>query len=289
MVILMATLFWALWDEDFGQRPWKSFQHEWKSRYSTFLKRARTQSSDSQKEVEATAEYQALKQAYESTSQKAAPRIKEINEKLRDLSSKILAVQNVFTDRRAYVNALTYSIETETSKSSKESKQKDLDEYKKKVTSVEDPDGSKKPYNFTQLEETYNELKNERTQLSAELGELIKPVNEKKNLLDAYVSDHMVSLTPSQLSGLQVKTEAWTPNSLQINVPHANIVEGQEARRERTCLRQPSGNRSFEDSRSGQVRLLTLSPGQRTRDHKRREGPRHIRTLVVAAVLPRKF
>ena len=26
MVILMATLFWALWDEAFGQRPWKAFQ-----------------------------------------------------------------------------------------------------------------------------------------------------------------------------------------------------------------------------------------------------------------------
>ena len=25
MVILMATLFWALWDEGYGQRPWKAF------------------------------------------------------------------------------------------------------------------------------------------------------------------------------------------------------------------------------------------------------------------------
>src|SRR3984893_2708129 len=187
MVILMATLFWALWDEDFGQRPWKDFQHEWKSRYSTFLKSSRTQSSDSQKAVEAGADYQALKQAYESASQNAAPRIKEINERLRDLSAKILAVQNVFTDRRAYVNALTYSIETETSKSSKASKQKDLEEQEEKVTSVEFPDGSKKSYNFTQLEEAYNELKNERTQLSAELAELIKPVNAQTNLLDAYI------------------------------------------------------------------------------------------------------
>ena len=30
MVVLMATLFWALWDENFGQRPWKTFQQEWK-------------------------------------------------------------------------------------------------------------------------------------------------------------------------------------------------------------------------------------------------------------------
>ena len=225
MVILMATLFWALWDEDFGQRPWKSFQHEWKSRYSTFLKSARTQSADSQKEVETSPDYQALKQSYESASQAAAPRIKEINEKLHELSAQILAVQNVFTDRRAYVNALTYNIETETSKSSKESKQKDLDEYKKKVTSVEYPDGSKKPYNFTQLEEAYNDLKNERTALSAELGELIKPVNEKKELLDSYLTDHMVTLTATQMTGLQDKTAAWVPKIMQINVPDANIVD----------------------------------------------------------------
>ena len=225
MVLLMATLFWALWDEDFGQRPWKTYQGEWKTRYSTFLKNARTQSGDSEKEVESSADYQALKQAYESASQSAAPRIKEINEKLRDLSAKILAVQNVFTDRRAYVNAMTYSIETETSKSSKASKQKDLDDYKKKVTTVEYPDGSKKSYNFTQLEEAYNELKNERTALSAELADLIKPVNEQKNLLDAYISDHMVTLTPTQMTGLQDKTEAWVPKILQINVPDANIVD----------------------------------------------------------------
>src|SRR5712671_861731 len=225
MVILMATLFWALWDEDFGQRPWKTFQHEWKDRYSTFLKTARSQSRDSQKEVEGNADYQKPKQDYESASQNAAPSIKEINEKLRELSAKILAVQNVFTDRRAYVNALTYSIETETSASSKQGKQKDLEQYKKEKTTVEFPDGKKQDFDYEHLDESYNDLKNERTQLSAELGELIKPVNERKENLDAYVSEHMVSLTPTQMAGLQDKTEAWTPKILQINVPEANIVD----------------------------------------------------------------
>src|SRR6266403_320676 len=225
MVILMATLFWALWDEDFGQRPWKTFQHEWKDRYSTFLKTARSQSRDSQKEVEGNADYQKLKQDYESASQNSAPRIKEINEKLRELSAKILAVQNVFTDRRAYVNALTYSIGTETSASSKQGKQKDLELYKKEKTTVEFPDGKKQDFDYEHLEESYNDLKNERTQLSAELGELIKPVNERKEELDAYVFEHMVSLTPTQMAGLQDKTEAWTPKIVQINVPEANIVD----------------------------------------------------------------
>jgi cytochrome c551/c552 len=225
VILLMATLFWALWDEDFGQRPWKNFQQEWKNRYSTFLKTARSQSNASQKDVEAASEYKAVKLSYEQANQSAAPRAKEINEKLRDLSGKILAVQNVFTDRRAYVNASTYDIETETSSSAKQRKQRNLDAYKQEVTTVEYPDGSKQKYNFPQLEETYNELRNERTTLSAELGEIIKPVNEQKEKLDAYVSEHMVNLTASQLTGLQDKTEAWDPKIVQINVPEANIVD----------------------------------------------------------------
>ena len=63
MVLLMATLFWALWDEDFGQRPWKKFQQEWKGRYSAFLNSARSKSNNSEKEVEGSSDYQQLKQA----------------------------------------------------------------------------------------------------------------------------------------------------------------------------------------------------------------------------------
>ena len=225
MLLLTATLFWALWDEDIGQRPWKAFQNEWKTRYSVFLKNAHSQSNTSEKEVVSNPEYLALKQAYASAAQEAAPRIKEINEKLRDLGAQILAVQNTFTDRRAYVSASTYAIETETSASSKRSKQSDLAKYEQEVTTVNYPDGSKKTYDYPHLEETYNELRNERTALSAELGELIKPVNEQKAKVDAYVSDHMVSLTPAQITGLLDKTEAMSPKILQINVPEANIVD----------------------------------------------------------------
>jgi cytochrome c551/c552 len=225
MLVLMATLFWALWDEDFGQRPWKAFQHQWKDRYSAFLKTARSQSATSEKDVESGADYQSLKQAYDQASQTAAPRVKEINEKLRDVGAKILAVQNVFTDRRAYVNALTYEIETDTSAASKQSKQKDLTNYKQRIATVEMPDGNTQRYNFDELEETYNSLKDERTKLSAELGELIKPANEQKAKLDAYISEHMVNLTPTQITGLVDKTEAWDPKIVQINVAEANIVD----------------------------------------------------------------
>ena len=50
-VVLMATLFWALWDENFGQRPWKAFQKEWKTRYSAFLGGANSTSSQASSKV----------------------------------------------------------------------------------------------------------------------------------------------------------------------------------------------------------------------------------------------
>ncbi len=225
MVVLMVSLFWALWDEDFGQRPWKAYQHEWKDRYAAFLKTARSTSAQSEKDVEGNSEYLKLKQDYEQANQQAAPQLKEINEKLHELSAKILAVQNVFTDRRAYVNALTYDIETTSSTSSKQSKLKDLENYEKRTAAVEYPDGSRKSYTYPQLEETYNDLKAERTKLNADLGDLLKPINEKKEKLDAYISEHMVDLTPAQIRGLQDKTEAWDPKIQQINVAEANIVD----------------------------------------------------------------
>ncbi|HXT27169.1 MAG TPA: hypothetical protein VN749_20305 [Candidatus Eisenbacteria bacterium] len=224
-VLLIGTLFWALWDEDFGQRPWKSFQHEWKDRYVAFLISARSKSSASQSDVENNLQYQTLKTGYESAMRETSSRIREINEKLRDLSAKILAVQNVFTDRRAYVTALTYSIETESSAPSRQGKQKALSQYKQEITSVTFPDGSKQNYTYDQLEETYNDLKNERTKLSAELGEVLKPLNEQKEKLDAFLSEHMVGLTPEQTRALQNKTEAWDSKIVQINVAEANIVD----------------------------------------------------------------
>lgn len=224
-VILIATLFWALWDESFGQRPWKSYQSEWKDRYTSFLRTAKSKSSTSVKDVEGSPEYKALEQDYKQVYEESKPRVEQLQGQISDLSAKILAVQNVFTDRRAYVNALTYEIETDESPSGKQSKRKDLEKYKQKPATVEYPDGHKETYNFTQLEEKYNELKDERGKLSAELGDTLKPVTAAKTKMDEYVSDHMVDLTPTQITGLQRKTEDWDPTIVQINVADANIVD----------------------------------------------------------------
>ncbi len=225
MAILMGTLFWALWDEDVGQRPWKAYQNAWKTRYISLLNKETPVSTSSQKAVENSPDYQALKENYNQLRQQTKPQVDKINAELTDANGRLLAVRSVFTDRRAYANALNYDIETEKSASGKKSYQRELDEYKKKLATVEFPDGSRKNYNFQQLEAAFNEVNAEKNQLSLQLGEVLKPVAAANTKMLAYVSDHMVDLSPSQIEGLKKKTDDWDPHIVQTNVAEANIVD----------------------------------------------------------------
>ena len=225
MVILMATLFWAMWDEAWGQRPWKAFQEQWKDRYSAFLNTARSKSLTSEKSVEQNPDFAALKQAYEQADQDTRAKAAEIRAQLDDANARLLAVQSVFTDRRAYVNALTYELETSNSPSAKASKQKEIDEYKEKKATVEYPDGKRVAYNFEDLEKTYNGIRDEKTKISLQLGAVLKPKTEAQAKLDEYIADHMVDLTPQQIDGLKKKVADWDPKIVQINVAEANIVD----------------------------------------------------------------
>ena len=224
-VILIITLFWALWDEAWGQRPWKAFQEQFKQRYTAFLNTARTKSQDSEKDVEKDPEYTELSAAVKRASEDSSTVAKQAREKLDDANARLLAVQSVFTDRRAYVNALTYELETSESASSKASKQNEINKYKAEKATVEFPDGARKQFNFEELEKTYNEIRDERTKLSLELGDAIKPVTDARAKLDEYVTDHMVDLTPAQIDGLKKKISDWDPTIVQINVAEANIVD----------------------------------------------------------------
>src|SRR5579863_6881809 len=225
MVILIGTLFWALYDEAWGQRPWKAFQDQWKDRYSAFLNTAKSTSAKSEQSVEQDPQYAALKQDYDKAYQASKAQGEEARKKLDDASARLLAVQSVFTDRRAYVNALTYEWETSTSSSAKASKQKDIDAYKAEQATVEFPDGTRQQFTFPQLEEKYNEIRDERTKLSLDLGTVLKPVTSAKAKMDDYIADHMVDLTPAQIEGLKKKTSDWDPKIVQINVAEANIVD----------------------------------------------------------------
>ena len=90
---------------------------------------------------------------------------------------------------------------------------KDLEDYKKKRWTVEFPDGHKEKYDFRELEEKYNDLKDQRTKLNAKLGEVIKPVTAAGTAMTTYVADHMVDLTPAQIEVWRGRQKSGTRRS----------------------------------------------------------------------------
>ncbi|HEV2022088.1 MAG TPA: c-type cytochrome [Terriglobales bacterium] len=226
VVLLIGSLFWALEDEFWGQRPWKAYQAEFQARYLSFLKSDYAKSKQSEEDLKSNPDYQRLKQTWEEASQAATPRMKELNDQIHEASRKLGVVQAVFTDARARVGADTYQLETTVDTASRDRKLRELGEYrKKKQFSVDLPEYKGRQLNFDELEAAYSDLKDEKGRLGGELGELLKPVSEARAKLDAFISDQIATLTPEQIAGLEKKMREWDPQIRQINVNAANIVD----------------------------------------------------------------
>jgi len=226
-VALLASLFWALWDETYGQRPWKRYQTEFKSRYGAFLTTdLKPKSAESEKEIKNGDEYKKLDGALKKLAEEVAPREKELNDKLKAVNAKTAAVQAKYTDARAYVGAKTYDAETTSSAASRARKLRDLEEYKKKPRyDVEIPGEGRRRLSFDELEQLYLRLRDEKAALTVQLGDIDKPVKDARDKRDTYLTDHLTSLTEDQIRGLQKKYVEWEPEIVQTNVAEANIVD----------------------------------------------------------------
>ena len=161
MVILMATLFWALWDEAFGQRPWKAFQNEWKTRYTAFLNNATSKSAASEKDVEKSPEYQQLKRPTKKASDDSAKPTPRRARRSRSttLSAQIAGgAERLHRPARLRQRARPTRSRPRPAPPARRASRRTSTTYKSELATVEFPDGSRKKYNFPQLEETYNEL-----------------------------------------------------------------------------------------------------------------------------------
>ncbi|HEX2268247.1 MAG TPA: hypothetical protein VHH35_01860, partial [Pyrinomonadaceae bacterium] len=56
-LLMTISIAWALYDEAFGQRPWKSMQREFVSRYTRFLDSVKAKAGRSEAEIKESPEY----------------------------------------------------------------------------------------------------------------------------------------------------------------------------------------------------------------------------------------
>ncbi len=231
-LLLTLSLAWALWDEAFGQRPWKGMQQEFVSRYTRYLKSIKPLAGKTEAEVKESPEYQALNEEAQAALERVKPETAEIDQKVTRIQKQLDKVTEPFQNQRGHLTVIAYNIETAHG-SAKDKYRREAEETRKETVEVELPpaDGSGKStiqeMNYEQLEKLYNDLRDEKAQLLGRKAELLKEPAELSKKRDDYLKNHVIGLGPTQIDGLVRKMENFDYSILphQISVNSASIVD----------------------------------------------------------------
>ncbi len=229
-LLLVATLAWALYDEFFGLRPWKGYEREFARRYSIVLARRKAAQEKVEKEIQASAEYLAIKQKVDELSSSIQSQQQKINDQAALVQKRLDAITNVFTDARANAMAQIYNVEHASSTKGKDRLGRRLATFEQgpfyvAAPSLEDGHVKREKFTYQQLEEAFKNLQARKAQLGVEQAELLRPLSALTSKLNAYTQDHLNGLSSEQLDGLLRKTQDPDIEIRQINKPDAGIVD----------------------------------------------------------------
>ena len=231
-VLLIISAGWALYDEGFGQRPWRGMQQQFVKRYTAYLKSIRKDAGKSEAEVKETPEYQQLDEQAKASLEKVKADIAEKDKRVAQVQAKLDSVTEPFQNQRGRIVVITYKLETAPSDFWRKRYRSQLDEKKKEVVTVDLPPEGGKPVrqkmNFAQLEQTFNELRDEKAKILGEKAELLKEPSELARKRDEYLKNHVSLLPQKSIEDLIRKNDNafdYTILGHQINVNEFGIVD----------------------------------------------------------------
>jgi len=228
--ILVVVMAWALWDEVYGIRPWKSYQARFIKAYSKFLKGTEGGEEALEAQIKNSPDYKRLTTQMEAAAKAVADKVAQIDHRVnQELIPRTLALNEPFQEVRSHIGALTYEIETSTSESHKNSLRQDIEEIKKEVKTVKLPlangDIEKKDMNFAQMGSELQSMKDEKARLLQQRVELMKTATDLSTQRDKYLSDRIPDASEATIAGILRKLETFNISIKQIHVKDVDLVD----------------------------------------------------------------
>src|SRR5687768_16090286 len=230
-LLLAISIAWSLYDEAFGQRPWKGMQREFVTRYTRYLDSIKANAGKSETEIKESPEYQQLDAEYKAAEEQVLPETKQIDAEVAQVQRKLDAITDPFQNQRGHLTVINYYVETSEG-SAKERYRNQAKEKRQELVEVELPgDNGQSPttqeLNYTQLEQLYDQLRDQKAQGLARKAELLKPASELRKKRDDYLKNQLIGLGPTQIDGLKTKMANYDYSILghQISVGAYNIVD----------------------------------------------------------------
>ena len=233
VVLLMLCTGWALFDEGFGQRPWRPMQQEFVRRYTAYLKSIRKGAGASEQEIKETPEYQQLANDAQASLDKVKDQVSDIDKQVTAIQAKLDAVTDPFQNQRGRLVVLTFKLETARPGSfwaqRYESQRKDkLNEPV--VFEMPDDNGkmTSKRMKYDELEKTFNDLRDDKAKVLGQKADLLKEPTELAKRRDEYLKNHVSVLPQKNIDDLIRKNQSsfdYTILGHQINVNEFSIVD----------------------------------------------------------------
>jgi cytochrome c2 len=230
-LLLTISIAWALYDEAFGQRPWKGMQREFVSRYTRYLDSIKANAGKSEKEIRESPEYQQLDAEYTAAMEQVAPETKQIDVEVARVQKKLDAVTEPFQNQRGRLTVINYNVETANG-SAKDRYRRQAEAKKQELIEVEVPsDDGNSPtvqhLNYPELEKLYDKLREQKSAGLAKKAELLKAPSELRKKRDDYLKNQLIGLGPAAIDGLKAKMAKYDYSILghQISVNAYNIVD----------------------------------------------------------------
>ncbi len=229
-LLLTLSIAWALWDEAFGQRPWKGMQREFVARYTRYLDSIKANAGKSEAEIKESAEYQQLDAAATSAREAIQPEFVELDTNVKRIQKKLDAITDPFQNQRGRLTVINYNVETAEG-AAKERYRREAEEKRKEIVEVELPTDNgtteTKQFNYAQLEQFYDSLRDEKARFLGKQAELLKTPSELAKKRDDYLKNQLIGLGPAAIEGIKNKISNYDYSILghQISVGAYEIVD----------------------------------------------------------------
>ena len=232
MLLLLASLVWAIYDEVEIMRPYKEYQARFSAYYTGFLMELQPQQAAREDEIRQSPEYQELDGELSTAEQAVRARIAEIDREVgRGVVPRMTAARGAFQILRSEIDAQRYLIEVSHDEGEKESLREDIEEIRSRVVEVELPlaDGSGETeeleWQYEQLEAEFLGMQERRTALQAERLEALAEANRLRAERDALMSDRLVGLGATQIDGLIANMRNFDVGIKQIHLLDIDLVD----------------------------------------------------------------
>ena len=232
MLLLMASLVWAVYDEVEVMRPYKEYQARFQGYYTGFLMNLRPEQAAKEEAIRNSEEYQELNADLSAAEGLVMDRIAQIDkESGQGVIPRMTAARNAFQILRSEIDALRYLIEVSYDEGEKNSIREDIAEIRERVVEVELPlaDGSggieELELQYGDLEAEFLGLQADRARLQAERLEALGEANRIRAERDALMSDRLVGLSATQIDGLIANMRNFDIGIKQIHLLDIDLVD----------------------------------------------------------------